>query len=84
MKTETAALLEKFHLSSRLKFIASEKGLELEHDLTDQEKLELVTTEYGNTIVGNIDGLFIKIMKNLIHLAAEKAKIEFKDRLTEL
>jgi hypothetical protein len=84
MKSETAALLEKFHLSNRLKFIESDKGLELEHDLSDEEKTHLVSLEYGKTLVGDVDGLFVKIIKNLVKLAAAKAKEEFRDKLSEL
>lgn len=84
MKHETSILLEKFHSDKRLKFVDSEVGLELEHDLSDQEKTELVQTEYGQTVVGDLDILFVKIMKELISIAVEKAKQMYKNQLSEL
>lgn len=84
MKAETVKLLENFHSSKRFNFIDSDKGLEMEHDLTDQEKQNLVETEYGKTIVGSVDDLFVKIMRNVIRLAVKQAKHELKDRLSDL
>lgn len=83
MKKETIALLEKFHDFKRYKFVDSDKGLELEHDLTDEEKMELVTAEYGKSPL-DVDALFIKIMRQLIGLAAKQAKIELQDKLSDL
>lgn len=86
MKPETASLLAKHHLANRFKFIDSEIGLELEHDLSDAEKMELVQTEYSpkgarpDYPVLNVDELFVKIMKEVIKLAADRAK----DQLSEL
>lgn len=84
MKQETAVLLEKFHLDKRLQFNLTDTGVELQHDLNVEEKLLIVNTEYGPTLAGTLDDLFVAIVRKLIKLAVEKAKIEFGDKLSEL
>jgi hypothetical protein len=84
LKAETKQLLEKFHSSKRFRFLDTEKGLEFEHDLTDEEKLELVTAEYGEKLTSGVDELFVVIVKKLVQLTVEKAKELFADKLSEL
>lgn len=84
MKPETAALLEKHMKAGKFQFISTDLGLELEYSITDQEKEELAKAEYGQSLAGPVDELFIKIMKKTIQLAVEKAKQEFSDKLSDL
>lgn len=84
MKADTATLLDKFRSARRFKFVDTDNGLELEHDLTDEEKFQLVQAEYGNFIAGNEDALFVRIMQKMTRLTTERAKNELKDRLTIL
>lgn len=79
MKPETAALLEKFHKSGRFQFIGSELGLELEHDLADEEKMEVVQAEYGTSLTGTVDDLFVAIMKKVVRLTGHKVKKELTE-----
>lgn len=79
MKLETAELLEKYHSSNRLKFVESEKGLELEYELSDEEKLELVHSEYGKSLTATVDELFVAIIKKLVKLAEVKAKQQLSE-----
>lgn len=74
MKPETAALLKKFHNSKRLQFLSTERGLELDHDLSDEEKLELVQNEYGNSLTGSVDDLFVVIIKKIVRMASDKVR----------
>lgn len=84
MKKETIELLEQFLKDRKFQFIDSSRGLELEYSITDEEKTKLVNLEYGNHLSSSVDELFVAIMKKLVKLAVEKAKEDFKDKLTEL
>lgn len=83
MKQETASLISKYTKANRLSFEEATDGLSLNHNLTDEEKLELVKLEYGNHITGDIDELFIRIMRNVIKMAITYAKEEY-DKLSDL
>ena len=80
MKPETSAQLASLILAKRMKFIESEKGLELEYELSEQEKLELVHSEYGTTLTAPVDQLFVTIIKKLVRITQDK----FSDKLSEL
>lgn len=90
MKSETMSLLSKHQKSGKFQFISTDLGLELEHSLTDQEKMELVQCEYSPKGIRadypciNVDELFVKIMRQVVKMAAQQAKIEVLDKLSEL
>jgi hypothetical protein len=46
----------------------------VDHDLTDEEILEIVESEYGPTSQ-NVEGLFHIIMKKAVKLAIDKSKV---------
>lgn len=72
MKQQTADKLRSF--LPRFQFDFTEKGLEINHDLTDSEILDIVEQEYG-TNPQNVDSLFHIIMKKAVKLAVENAKV---------
>jgi hypothetical protein len=74
MKPQTLQLLKK-HLD-RFKFDTSPEGLNFEHDLSDDEIKEIVESEYGTTLTGSVEELFIAIIKKLIKQGMEHAKKE--------
>lgn len=84
MKSETLTLLQNYHTSGKIKFISTNLGLELEHSLSDEEKFQIVTTEYGTSLVNTTDDLFVTIIKKLVRNARKEKDLDFKDRLSEL
>lgn len=72
MKKQTAETLQKY--LPRFSFEFTEKGLEIDYDLTDSEILDIVEQEYG-TNPQNPDTLFQIIMKKAVKLAVENAKV---------
>jgi N-methylhydantoinase B/oxoprolinase/acetone carboxylase alpha subunit len=70
MKSETAAKLKELVQSQRVKFEATEKGIEVDFDLTDEELREFVELEYGQT-TQDVVQLFQCILKTAIKLARE-------------
>ena len=81
MKIETAELLSKLLQNNRLQFVEDDQGLVLEHNLTDQEKLQLVELEYGKQLAKTVDDFFIEIMHKTIRMAIDMAKRQYKNKL---
>lgn len=76
MKTQTALIIQSYKDANQLKFEHTEKGIELEHNLSDEQMRQLVEAEYGSSLTSTVDELFKVIMKNLVKSALEKAKSE--------
>lgn len=74
MKPETSALLLAHYVNQKFHFFASEAGLQLDHNLTDDEMKELVELEYGKTLTAPVNELFVVIMKKLARSASDKVR----------
>lgn len=74
MKIQTAELLKKHLDNGSFEFVPSEKGLEFNYELSDDEVLAIVETEYGSSLTQPVDELFKVIVKKLVNNAIEKAK----------
>lgn len=70
MKPSTAEKLKELVQSQSVTFTASDKGIEVDYTLTDEELREFVELEYGQTSQNVVD-LFKCILKEAIKLAKE-------------
>lgn len=71
MKKQTAETLQKY--LPRFSFALETEGLKIDHDLTDEEILEIVESEYGSTSQ-NVENLFHIIMKKAVKMAVENSR----------
>jgi hypothetical protein len=74
MKKATADLFQQHLAAKKFTFQPSNLGLELRHDFTDAEILEIVEAEYSKTLTQSVDQLFELIVKDLINTGLEYAK----------
>lgn len=75
MKKETAELIQKYTQSGKITMESVEEGLKIESDLTDDQVLELVQLEYGNS-PQNVDALFDVILRKVGKMAIDYAKTQ--------
>ena len=74
MKLETAQLLSAHLEQKRFSVTPKEDQLEFSYDLSDDEILAIVETEYGTSITQSVPDLFRVIVKDLMKSAIEFAK----------
>ena len=74
MKQQTADLIKKHFDNNRFEFAPVDSGLSFNHDLSDDEIIELVQSEYGTSLTQSTDELFKVILKKLMNMGIEHAK----------
>lgn len=77
MKKQTAEKLLELNTAERLKFDFTDAGIELSHDLSDEELKELVELEYGQTQQSVLE-LFKCIIKEVVKTSIDYAKKELE------
>lgn len=87
MKTTTAQLLKKHLEDQRFEFNITDNNVEFTHNFNDDEILELVQSEYGTSLTQPVDELFKALIKRVIKIGVDHAKVSFdinSDKLSDL
>lgn len=74
MKTETLAHFQKHLENKRFEITFAKSSLQFDHDFSDDEILEIVSAEYGNSLTQSVSALFEVIVKKLMRTGVEYAK----------